>query len=43
MQTVLGMVPENTSCPVMPLNLLRRLVAGIGQKLDRESTNILSV
>lgn len=43
MQTVLGMVPENASCPVMPLNLLRRWVAGTGRKLDSGSANILSV
>lgn len=43
MQTVLGRIPENASCPVMHLNLFRRGVAGIGQKLDKKCANDLSV
>lgn len=43
MQAVLGLVPENASCPVMSLSLLRSCVAGTGQKLDKDSANTLSV
>lgn len=43
MQTLLGRVPENASCPVMPLNVFRRCVAGTGQKLDKKCANDLSV
>lgn len=43
MQTVLGRVPENASCPVMPSNPFRRCFAGRGQKLDKKCANDLSV